>query len=440
MLELSVLFIFILGLVLCLGTGHSIIYALVFGILLFSFYARIKGFSLKEIAKMLLKGPKKVKNILMVFVCIGCLTAVWRICGTIPYIVYYSAGLIQPGIFIFCAFALCSLLSYLTGSSFATAGTVGTICIMLGNASGIPQIPLGGAIMSGIYWGDRCSPMSSSALLVAEVTETNIYDNIKTMFKTGLVPLIISCVLYLLLRYDSTELAQSNSLEVFKNSFKLHWVCLIPALITLILCSFKIDVKKTMLISVASGILTSLLLQKLSLAYILKALLFGFHPENNPELSALLEGGGIFSMVNVACIVCLSACFSGIFEETGLLSGIDNMLVKLSRVITIEGTYLLTAIVTCMIACNQSLATILTNDLSRGYQPDNKKRAAWMENTVIVIAPLIPWNIAGAVPIAILGVPDSSLFFAWYLYLLPALLLFNGIVSALKEKKQEKSM
>ena len=440
MFELAVILIFIVGLVLCLGTGQSIIYALIFGVFLFGTYAKLKGFSMKEIARMLLKGPKKVKNILMVFVCIGCLTAVWRICGTIPYIVYYSAGLIQPGIFIFCAFALCSLLSYLTGSSFATAGTVGTICIMLGNASRIPQIPLGGAIMSGIYWGDRCSPMSSSALLVAEVTETNIYDNIKTMFKTGLVPLIISCVLYLLLRYDSTELAQSNSLEVFKNSFELHWVCLIPALITLILCSFKIDVKKTMLISVASGILISLLLQKLSLAYILKALLFGFHPENNPELSALLEGGGILSMVNVACIVCLSACFSGVFEETGLLNGIDNMLVKLSRVITIEGTYLLTAIVTCMIACNQSLATILTNDLSQAYQPDNKKRAAWMENTVIVIAPLIPWNIAGAVPIAILGVPDSSLFFAWYLYLLPALLLFNGIVSALKEKKQEKSM
>jgi len=440
MFELAVILIFIVGLVLCLGTGQSIIYALIFGVFLFGTYAKLKGFSMKEIARMLLKGPKKVKNILMVFVCIGCLTAVWRICGTIPYIVYYSAGLIQPGIFIFCAFALCSLLSYLTGSSFATAGTVGTICIMLGNASGIPQIPLGGAIMSGIYWGDRCSPMSSSALLVAEVTETNIYDNIKTMFKTGLVPLVISCALYLLLRYDSTELAQSNSLEVFKNSFELHWVCLIPALITLILCSFKIDVKKTMLISVASGILISLLLQKLSLAYILKALLFGFHPENNPELSALLEGGGILSMVNVACIVCLSACFSGVFEETGLLNGIDNMLVKLSRVITIEGTYILTAIVTCMIACNQSLATILTNDLSRGYQPDNIKRAAWMENTVIVIAPLIPWNIAGAVPIAILGLPDSSLFFAWYLYLLPALLLFNGIVSALKEKRQEKSM
>lgn len=440
MLELSVIFIFIIGLVLCLGTGHSIIYALVFGVFLFGSYAKLKGFSLREISRMLLRGPKKVKNILMVFVCIGCLTAVWRICGTIPYIVYYSAGLIQPGIFIFCAFALCSLLSYLTGSSFATAGTVGTICIMLGNASGIPQIPLGGAIMSGIYWGDRCSPMSSSALLVAEVTETNIYDNIKTMFKTGLVPLAISCVLYLLLRYDSAELAQSNSLEVFKNSFELHWVCLIPALITLILCSIKIEVKKTMLVSVAAGIAISLLLQKLSLVYILKSLLFGFHPVDNPELAVLLEGGGIFSMVNVACIVCLSSCFSGIFEETGLLSGIDRVLVKLSKLITKEGTYLLTAIVACMIACNQSLATILTNDLSRAYQPDNKKRAAWMENTVIVIAPLIPWNIAGAVPIAILGVPDSSLFFAWYLYLLPALLLFNGIVSALKEKKQEKSM
>ena len=169
-LELLVLTIFILGLIACISIGLSIIYALIFGVLLFSLYAKLKGFSCKAIGSMLISGPRKVKNIIIVMLCIGCLTAVWRICGTIPYIVYYSAGFIQPEIFIFCAFVLCSLLSFLTGSSFATAGTIGTICMMLGNAAGIPRMPLAGAIMSGCYFGDRCSPMSSSALLVAEVT------------------------------------------------------------------------------------------------------------------------------------------------------------------------------------------------------------------------------------------------------------------------------
>ncbi len=435
MLECVTLLIFIAALIACLTTGLSIIYALCFGVLLFSFYARLKGFRTKAILKMLIDGGKKVKNILLVFVCIGCLTAVWRICGTIPYIVYYSAGIIQPEIFIFCAFVLCGLLSYLTGSSFATAGTVGTICIMLGNAAGIPPVPLGGAIMSGCYFGDRCSPMSSSALLVAEVSGTNIYDNIKTMFKTGLVPLIISCVLYLLLRYDVSGFSHSSSLEIFNESFKLHWVCIIPALITLILCSFKINVKITMLISAAAGLIICLALQKLPLGYVLKTMLLGFHPENQPELARLLEGGGLASMVDVAIIVFLSSCFSGIFEQTELLSQIDHLLVRLSHLITKEGTFLFTAVFTCMVACNQSLATILTNDLSQSYQPDKHLRASWMENTVIVIAPLIPWNIASAVPLAILGVPSKSLLFAWYLYLLPISLLLSGIAAAIKRLK-----
>lgn len=435
MFELIVLLIFILGLVLCISMGLSIIYALVFGVLIFSLYARLKGHSLKAIAAMLISGPKKVKNIIIVMVCIGCLTAVWRICGTIPYIVYYSAGFIQPEIFIFCAFVLCSLLSFLTGSSFATAGTIGTICMMLGNAAGIPQLPLAGAIMSGCYFGDRCSPMSSSALLVAEVTGTNIYDNIRTMFKTGLIPLVISCALYLFLRYDTAALGQSQSLEIFQNAFKLHWVCLIPALITLVLCSIRVDVKKTMLLSAAVGIVICLGLQKLSLTYVLKTMVLGFHPVNNAELSRLLEGGGIISMLEVVLIVCLSSCFSGIFEETGLLSQIDKLLLKLSKRITKEGTFLLTSIFTCMVSCNQSLATILTNDLSRSYQPDENKRAEWMENTVIVVAPLIPWNIAGAVPLAILGASHVSLIYAWYLYLLPLALLLSGIVDLTKKTK-----
>ena len=55
---------------------------------------------------------------------------------------------------------------------------------------------LGGAMLSGVYFGDRCSPVSTSALLVSELTETNIYDNIKRMLKTALVPFLLSCGVY----------------------------------------------------------------------------------------------------------------------------------------------------------------------------------------------------------------------------------------------------
>lgn len=41
----------------------------------------------------------------------------------------------------------------------------------------------------GVYFGDRCSPVSTSALLVAELTETGIYTNIKNMIKSALAHL-----------------------------------------------------------------------------------------------------------------------------------------------------------------------------------------------------------------------------------------------------------
>ena len=45
--------------------------------------------------------------------------------------------------------------------------------------------------------------MSTSALLVSELTETDIFDNIKNMVKTSVVPFAAVCVLYLLMGLNS---------------------------------------------------------------------------------------------------------------------------------------------------------------------------------------------------------------------------------------------
>ena len=45
--------------------------------------------------------------------------------------------------------------------------------------------------------------------------------------------------------------------------------------------------------------------------------------------------------------------------------------------------------------------------------------ASHLENTAVVIAPLIPWSIAGAVPLATVGAPTACILTACYLYLLP---------------------
>ena len=124
-------------------------------------------------------------------------------------------------------------------------------------------------------------------------------------------------------------------------------------------------------------------------------------------------------MVSTSIIVGLSSAFAGIFEATGLLKGMKQYLAQVARKATSFGAVLLTAAVTCMLFCNQTLPVILTTQLCRDIVPDKKELALYLENTAIVIAPLIPWSIACAVPLATIGAPAASILFACYLYLIP---------------------
>lgn len=87
------------------------------------------------------------------FVLIGCLTASWRVGGTIPFILYYSVDLIEPRYFVLCTFLLCCMMSFLTGTSFGTSSTMGVICMMISNAAGLNPMLTAGAVLSGIFSG-----------------------------------------------------------------------------------------------------------------------------------------------------------------------------------------------------------------------------------------------------------------------------------------------
>ena len=170
--------LFAAGLLLCLFCKLSVLYALSFGLLLFSVYARRSGFSWTEILRMALRGVWKIRGILITFVLIGTMTALWRAAGTLPVVVCYAAGFIRPSVFLLMTFLLNCAVSVLTGSAFATSATMGVICAAMGRTAGISMQLTGAAVLSGAYFGDRCSPVATSALLVAELTHTNIFDNI----------------------------------------------------------------------------------------------------------------------------------------------------------------------------------------------------------------------------------------------------------------------
>jgi NhaC family Na+:H+ antiporter len=365
------------------------------------------------------KGISAVKNILFIFLLIGMITAVWRACGTIPFIIYYSSRLIVPSAFILITFLLCSLISTLTGTAFGTVATVGVICMTIAKVMDINPVFVGGAILSGIYFGDRCSPMSTSALLVSELTKTDIYRNIRSMIRTSIVPFAMTCILYLFMGMTGKSTEVSTQLwNLFTENFDLHWVVVLPAVLIIVLSVLKMNVKSAMTTSILAGSMICLLVQNTDVLSLLKLLVMGFH-SSDQQLASMMDGGGVVSMLKVAAIVCFSSSYAGIFEGTGLLNGIKERIIMLSGKITPYGSILLTSVITGMAACNQTLTIMLTHQLCKETVSDQEEMAIILENTAVVIPPLIPWSIASAVPLAAIVAPNQSIFAASYLYLLP---------------------
>ena len=433
MVEISVLSLFAVALVICIGYDISILIALVFGFFLFFGYGLFQKHSVREMAVMAFSGVKTVKNILITFVLIGIITAVWRVCGTIPYIVYHATSVCSPRIMVLITFLLCCLISSLTGTAFGTAATMGVICVTMATSMGVPLLYSGGAVLAGSFFGDRCSPMSTSALLVSTVTGTDLYRNIGNMIKTSVVPFAITCVIYTLLGMGTGGDFDTTQIQVlFADNFVLHPAAIIPAAVIILLSCFRVNVKITMSVSILCGMVIAFLIQKVSPVQLLDIAIWGYKPEN-PAVAALLSGGGVQSMVKVFCIVCLSSCYSGIFRGTGLLEGFRSGLNRLSNGILPFGSILVTSILTVMVSCNQALAIMLTHQLCMDVEPDPETMASHLENTVVVIAPLIPWSIAGAVPLATVGAPTACILTACYLYLLP---VWNYIIAIRNHRKK----
>jgi len=431
MAEFTTIMIFTSILLYSIATGLSLVLALFLGLIAFVIYAFYRGFSPSSILSMIWKGIKSARTVIMVLTLIGILTALWRAGGTIPYIIYHSVQYIEPRFFVVFAFLLCCLMSVLIGTSFGSASTMGVICMTIGLSLGIDPFYTGGAILSGVYFGDRCSAMSSSASLVSELTGTNLFINIKNMIRTSIVPFILTLVIYATTGYgDRSSPVSTDALSMFSDNFNLVFAAVLPSIIIIVLPFFKLNLKKTMITSIIFSSVICFIYQDMSPFEILRTALLGYS-SGDPNLALLMDGGGILSMVKSVSIVAISSSYFGIFRNTRLISRIREWVHLLSSHSSSFFTTLITGIVMSVISCNQTLATMLTYELNHDLVEDRYKLAVYLENTSIVIAPLIPWSIAGAFVLDTVGAPTSSVLYSVYLYILP---LYSLVVETIKER------
>lgn len=447
MLETGTMLLFCLMLFASVGMGWSIIPALLAGLVLFLGYGLIRRTPLRRMVRSAAASMRSAGTILVTFVLIGMLTALWRAGGTIAFVIVHVVPSIHGAAILPLSFLLCAGMSALIGSSFASVATMGTICMSIGQAMGTNVAWIGGAILAGVYVGDRCSPVSTSALLVRQLTRTNLFGNIGLMLRTGLAPFTLSCLVYAIAAWsgvggvdtnglspgtDGTTVQEvSDTVARFADAFALHWVALVPALLVVILAVVRVDVRVTMLTSILASIAVCIGLQGMDVRRLIATVTFGYAADD-ARVAALLNGGGVLSMLSVGAIVCISSAYAGIFAQTGMLHGLQQGIETIGSRIGVYGATLMTSIAAAAAACNQTLAIMLTQQLGAGLyrsassddetatgSTPESRQAIDLEDSAVIVPAMIPWSIACAVPLSIIGAPVASIAAACFLYLLP---------------------
>ena len=408
--------IFIASMVCCLAIDISMVYALLVGLILFLYVGMRRGFKLKALYWMSLSSIKDSLVVIKIMLVIGMLAATWRISGTITVFVYYGMKVITPPLFLLIAFLLSCLLSYALGTSFGVSGTVGVIFMALARSGGVDPVIAAGVIMSGVYFGDRCSPVSSSAQLVAGITKTDILKNVKIMFKTAAIPFVVTLAFYTFLSLrNPIQHVDESIVSAFENSFSLSVWAFIPAVLMLVLPLVKLSVSKSMWISIASGVIISWCVQGAGAAEIVKTCIFGYKAQGG-ELGEILNGGGLVSMIEVSLILIISSAYSGIFSGTKMLESLQDKLAKACEKTGRFEIMVALSIVSACIFCNQTITTLMCNSiLGEAYIKtggDNQELAIDIENSGILIGCTVPWSIGCTVPLAFMDAPVSAMLYA----------------------------
>lgn len=370
-------------------------------------------------------GAKKSYILVIIFSLLGMLSASWFLSGTIPSLIYYGIKIIDPNYFYMFTFVMLSVFSFLMGSSFGSIGTMGIVMISLARGIDLNLFITAGAVISGAYFGDRGSPTSSSANFVAVLTDTNIYTNVKNMFKTGIIPYIMTISLYFYLgKSEVQKEIDSKLLELLPKEFNLSPIVFIPLIFLIGMCLFRIDIKKTMLVSILSSLIIAITIQSWNFNIILKTMLTGFRLPSTNSLYEIIKGGGIVSMSTATVMAFLSCSIVKIFEELKVLTWISKRIGVIKEEWKVYLYTTLVAIFTAGISSSQSTSILLTSQImKKTYEEsgfENEKLALDIENSCVILSPLIPWNIAITVPAAMLEIgvfdimPNS-----FYLYFLP---------------------
>ena len=140
-------------------------------------------------------------------------------------------------------------------------------------------------------------------------------------------------------------------------------------------------------------------------------------------LHDVLSGGGMMSMVSATIMAVSAGLYAGLLGGMGVLNGAAHLAQRLARRAGRFPACAAISVVCSMVFCNQSTCAVVCNQLLEDdYTKHGHGRgemALDIENSGIVLSPLIPWNISVSIPLAMLDADMSAIPYEILLYAIP---------------------
>ena len=399
-----------------------------------------------DIEEGVVETIKMSMGAIIILMIIGMVIGTWILSGIVPVMISLGLKILSPNIFLVAALLLCSIVSLSTGSSWTTAGTVGIALMGIGAGLNIPPQIIGGAIISGAYFGDKMSPLSDTTNLAPAMAGAKLFDHIKHMVYTTGPAYVISIIFFLVIgfRYSGSNLDLSLINEIntgLESLFVLNPLLLLIPVIVIGIVVMKVPAIPGLFLGAVLGGLAAMVVQGAGFAEVVDALHYGYVAETGIEsVDSLLSRGGLDSMMWTISLILCAMTFGGVMEKTGMLQALARVIINLAvNTGSLVVATIFTAIGINLLAGDQYLSIVIPGRMykdayaARNLHPKNLSRV--LEDSGTLSSPLIPWNTCGAFMIGTLGLAPWTYIPYCILNLVnPLVSIFYGFTGITMEK------
>ena len=412
------------------------------------------GSTWHDIEKAIINGISLSLGAVLILLAVGSLIGTWLLSGTVPTMIYYGLQILDPSWFYAAACIICGIVAMSIGSSWTTAATIGVALIGIAQGLGLSVEVTAGAVISGAYFGDKISPLSETTNLAPAIAGSELFAHIRYMFWTTMPSISTAIVLFLLLGFNESSTANSDSIDQLSKQlaeqFDISLLNLIPLFLLIVLAIQKVPAFPAVSIGALIGGLWAILFQQelimriasdsasiltANITVVWTTLFDGVAIETgNKELNKLLSGGGMASMLNTVWLIMCALSFGAVLEHLGMLKKIvDTILATAKSTGSLIASTVATCIGTNLITADQYMAIVMPG---RMYKEEYKRRgldplvlSRTLEDSATITSPLVPWNTCAVYMSGVLLVnPLDYLFYCFFNWFNPILAVIYGFI------------